>query len=367
MLKKIFRNGSTDVLVVISMVIVFVVLLYLAPLIRTLSILQEKMDGYSYEKYYEVLFVEYNEEGILSTDMFLKDDFYQFVDELQQFSSANWYVYASVDFTKRVSFYSGKILLKQNEQVLEQFIQAKKEVRCAFSPILDEYRIEDRKDVIKIGSLDYPWDGQLTKNDMETYAFYADFTSLNQEQKQYLQNQIYENCKTGSIIFCLASQSNLNDIANQFEQLCQKYTANIQDITNEVVKGMGQSKSIYQLINKYTLFLCLILAIMNCINVSVVYVKKKTKEYAIRKACGYSDIDVWLLNLKNIGKDFLIAVFLSVFLLSVLLWNMETDIGIVHVIFVFVGSFVICFLVQTILLKHIIKIEPAAILQSQVF
>ena len=52
MLKKLFRNGSADILVMISLGLVFVILFYLIPLFSTLEKIQRKADGYQYEKYF---------------------------------------------------------------------------------------------------------------------------------------------------------------------------------------------------------------------------------------------------------------------------------------------------------------------------
>ena len=68
MLKKLFRNGSADILVMISLGLVFVILFYLIPLFSTLEKIQRKADGYQYEKYFEVQFASYNSEGILEVD-----------------------------------------------------------------------------------------------------------------------------------------------------------------------------------------------------------------------------------------------------------------------------------------------------------
>ena len=79
-------------------------------------------------------------------------------------------------------------------------------------------------------------------------------------------------------------------------------------MTEDISTQTSQEKSVYSMINKYALLLCLMLAVVNAVNVTQNYVKRKTEEYAVRKAYGYTDMQILLINMKNMGKDFIIAI-----------------------------------------------------------
>lgn len=98
-MKKIFRNGPFDILVIISFVLTFVVLLNLMPLIQTLKKVENKMNGYDYEEYYQVQFVQYEPDSMTDMDTvpaITYEDFLNFVGEMNQISSGNIYMQASI-------------------------------------------------------------------------------------------------------------------------------------------------------------------------------------------------------------------------------------------------------------------------------
>ena len=167
MLKKLFRNGSADILVMISLGLVFVILFYLIPLFSTLEKIQRKADGYQCEKYFEVQFASYNSEGILEVDeekeqQLSYPDFEQFWEKLEGISTGNIYLYTSIDVVKNVSFYTGKLLVKRNEAVLEKFLDAGDEAAFAISPVLDSYVDGE---YIQMGDVTCHIDGYLTKSE----------------------------------------------------------------------------------------------------------------------------------------------------------------------------------------------------------
>lgn len=174
MLKKLFRNGSADILVMISLGLVFVILFYLIPLFSTLEKIQRKADGYQYEKYFEVQFASYNSEGILEVDeekeqQLSYPDFEQFWEKLEGISTGNIYLYTSIDVVKNVSFYTGKLLVKRNEAVLEKFLDAGDEAAFAISPVLDSYVDGE---YIQMGDVACHIDGYLTKSEQQIWKHY---------------------------------------------------------------------------------------------------------------------------------------------------------------------------------------------------
>lgn len=375
MLKKLFRNGSADILVMISLGLVFVILFYLIPLFSTLEKIQRKADGYQYEKYFEVQFASYNSEGILEVDeekeqQLSYPDFEQFWEKLEGISTGNIYLYTSIDVVKNVSFYTGKLLVKRNEAVLENFLDAGDEAAFAISPVLDSYVDGE---YIQMGDVACHIDGYLTKSEQQICAFYADMEALSEEQREYFKEQIYQTFKEGSMIFYLAGENDISSAEEVFRDICGSFHAETEDVTEDISTQSSQEKSVYSMINKYTLLLCLMLAVVNAVNVTQNYVKRKTGEYAVRKAYGYTDMQILLINMKNMGKDFIIAIPAGLCVLAGIhsiekhMFGTAYDnpFTAVQILCLLAAGIAVYFLTQWFALKRIMGIDPAAIIQSK--
>ena len=253
---------------------------------------------------------------------------------------------------------------------MEKFLDAGDEAAFAISPVLDSYVDGE---YIQMGDVTCHIDGYLTKSEQQICAFYADMEALSEEQREYFKEEIYQTFKEGAMIFYLAGENDISSAEKVFRNICGSFHAETEDVTEDISTQTSQEKSVYSMINKYALLLCLMLAVVNAVNVTQNYVKRKTEEYAVRKAYGYTDMQILLINMKNMGKDFIIAIPAGLCVLAgihSIEKNMfgtvyDNPFTLVQILCLLAAGIAVYFLTQWFALRRIMGIDPAAIIQSK--
>lgn len=357
-MKKIIRDKTSDILLIVSFTISFLILLYLIPLLDRLLFLQDKEDGYNELCYYSVETVQ-TQEGSISFA-----DFQNFIDDLAAIETSNIYCYGNVEMVEGISFFSGKMLIRQNEDIIEDFADAKP--NCAAVVIkhsLDEY-VKD--DVLYIKTLKFPVDGYYRENEI-TCPLYLNLEKLDETHRVFILQETYKYFVQIPLVICFAGERDISKACSEFENICTGYGMSSADITEEMKKDLSGNNDIYKQMNRYSLVLALVLAIINCMNVSYLRTKRRRKEYAVRKAFGYTAIRLYVENLKSMLILSVISGVISVLIYS-LLYRVEEYMGVLEmtgmfsaaqIILILIGIFIVSIVSSIPVMQQVTDIEPA--------
>lgn len=373
-MRRIIRDRTSDILLIISLMISFIILLYLVPLYDKLRTVQEDSDGYNYARYYEVDLtrlltedgvVDYGDQEAIARS---KEDYFALIEKLGQIDSGNVYNRTSLMLTRGVSIIGGKVLIKKNEKVLEKFEDADQDsAAIVIGHDLDQFVEKGR---LMLDRAAYGVDGYYQEEE-KTCSLYVNLEKLDESHRTQMLENMYDGSMELPTTFCIAGESDITNGCQQMEQILGEYGVEYEDITEEYEAALEESLSamnaMYKDLNKYSFGIALALALINCTQVSLLWIRRKRREMAVRKAFGYNNVQLYLENVKSLFKLAFIAAVCSVGI-YLLLYYAERKVGVLQsedlfsplwLLAVLTGMVLISLLTSLPVMKQIIKVEPA--------
>lgn len=370
-MKKIIRDSTSDVLMIISFTVSFFILWYLIPLFEHLYVLQDKSDGYNETYYYNIQTSSLYQSGMAHVEEQTSgrneisfEVFRSFITSLEAIKQGNIYCYGNIELLQGVVFYNGKILIKQNEDIIEAFEDVDAETAgVVVKPSLDSYM---KGKYLSVKGMDFQVDGYY-KEEENTCALYMNMDKLDEQHKMFVLSEIYAKFLELPMIFYFAGENTLDEVCMEFQNICDQYHLEYEDITEEMKSDLNNENNVYKQINRFSLTLAFLLAVINCMNVSFLWMKRKRKEFAIRKAFGYTTVQMYIENLKSMFPLTIVSAVVSVLIYS-LMYYLEKSMGVIEtadmfstaqIILILLGMFLVFALCSVPVMLQIKAIEPA--------
>ncbi|MGN0375731.1 MAG: FtsX-like permease family protein [Butyrivibrio sp.] len=369
-LQRIFREKSTGIIFVLGLTVSCFVLINISDLISRINTEYKALNNYDYVETsytsYEGMFTDgIAENGIITMDNYLE----LITSRMLQDKVGNSYIRVIVPLNEEIDAYPANILINQNEDI---------NLDCN-----EDYDITAQNGII-IGEnlLEYTSVSGKTRTLVIAGIPMQVIGVLNNKAAGGIDNSIYifwDNCDdkikkyiteitAGDIIEC-TYKSRENITATY-----QSFTSDMRTMgfTSTSVKDRyrgGYQNKWYIAYNSIFLGAGLIFSVANCYSVAYLWLIRRKKELAVRKAFGSSNLQIMGIVLGDIIKLIVPAIFLAVVVQVV--YNaifggsfFNTQIF-AQIIIVCLGMLFISFLILIHLLDYIRLIPAAAILNEQ--
>jgi hypothetical protein len=201
------------------------------------------------------------------------------------------------------------VLMKQNEKLRTLAIpETTSDFSALISERLEEYLTSDN--VLILDNCKFTVSDERLNMDEtnEKMVVVFDYQNLSKQKQNYIAEKVEASIGMGRVGICLQSQNPLDsmyhELQNEFREIGMIVSVN-------EVDESGEQDYIYKMLNEYTKECAVVLAVFNCVTISNLWIKRRRKEFAIRRAFGYSMIQMTRLIVRYFLKLLGISIIFS--------------------------------------------------------
>lgn len=371
---RIFREKLTSIIFVAGLAVSCFILINFADLYA--GIQKENEAYYSFEYVFRAYLNQYD-EAYLDTGWKPDADNYSrvIIDRLRQETVGNTYIEMSVYLNNSKAFKDASIIMKLNEtaglKCTEEYDASTANGIIIGESILDYTTVSNGQRVLIIDEFEMPVIAVLENNTTGGYdnSIYLFWDNMDSEVKAYFENEMPDAWNL------YITHKSHNDITGAFYQLKDDLT--LQNIVVSHVRDVREYKEVtedyrnewYREFNKIFLGGSLIFSLFNCFSVSYLWLIRRKRELALRKAFGYSSGQITGLVFGDIIKLCIPACIMALvvqLIYNLICGNQIFDMYVlIRIALVCMGMFVISVLTSIYLLEHINRVPAAKVLAER--
>lgn len=367
-LQKIFRESATSVLFVLGLTISCFILINVADLIEKINKENNVLNSFKYSAYSyldgEEVLSNY-EDQMTAADQ-LAD---MVVARLSEETVGNTYLELKVNVDEKIDTYTANVVMQLNEDVRIDCgtdYNVNEENGIIIGESLTEL-IKDKDGIktIEIGGNTMKVIGVM-KNEMAggvDHSIYIFWDNCDEQVKEYLSGIISNEIRI-LLKFNYRSQS---DISKSYQTFISDMEAiGFRNIIIEAKYNGDYQNYWYRFYNSIFMGISLILSIFNCFTVSYLWIISRKKELAIRKAYGYSSLQITGMMMKDIMKlcipACILAELVQLLYINIVGGDVFTGQMFMKILFVCMGMILIAILNALHMIQHIKKVSPVSVL-----
>ena len=368
MLQKIFRESATSILFILGLTVSCFILINVAELIQKINKENKVINNFRYttSSYLDGTELFYNcEDQITISNNLTK----LVTSRLSEETSGNTYLELQVNVNEKIDTYTANIVMQLNE---ETKINCNKDydVTEENGIIIGESLLQFTTDkngvrTIMIGGNTMKVIG-IMKNEMSggvDNTIYIFWDNCDEQMKEYINNIISKEIK-GILKFTYRSEQDIANIYKNFVNNMEKNGFKV-FIIDAYYDGDYQNFW-YRTYNSIFMGISLILSILNCFTVSYLWLINRKKELAIRKAYGYSILQITGMMIKDVIKlcipACILAEIVQFIYITAIGGEVFTGQVFMKILFVCIGMLVITIVNSLYMIRHVKKVSPVSVL-----
>lgn len=282
-MRKIIRDKTSDILLIISFVISFIVILNLIPMVDGFHSLYEKTSQYNYEIWLSITGCEDDTYVATKEDELRAKAFFTLLTGIEQGNVILCTDCLAVDDSWSINSY---LVLRENESFK---LNTDADVDAGIVYLNEKAKDYVKDNQVTIGGRDFMVAGiyeEYEASDEDIVSATIFVNRMSEEEQEVFKEQIQNAIYTSTMMLRLCSNQELQ---TTYEELQEKISQlGFQYEVVDMEEAVEDIDEIYYVLNKCVLCGATVLAILNCMQVSVLWMARRRKEYAIRKAFGYS-------------------------------------------------------------------------------
>ena len=367
-LQQIFRESATSILFILGLTVSCFILINVAELIEKINKENKVLNNFKYttSSYLDGTELFYNcEDQITISNNLTK----LVTSRLSEETSGNTYLELQVNVNEKIDTYAANIVMQLNEDAKincnKDYDVTEENGIIIGEDLLQFTTDKDGIRTIVIGGNTMKVIG-IMKNEMSggvDNTIYIFWDNCDEQMKEYINNIITKEIK-GILKFTYRSEQDTTNAYKDFVNDMEKNGFKV-FIIDAYYEGDYQNFW-YRTYNSIFMGISLILSILNCFTVSYLWLINRKKELAIRKAYGYSILQITGMMIKDVIKLCIPACILA----EIVQFIYTTAIGgevftgqvFMKILFVCIGMLVITIVNSLYMIRHVKKVSPVSVL-----
>lgn len=367
-LQQIFRESATSILFILGLTVSCFILINVAELIEKINKENKVLNNFKYtaSSYLDGTELFYNcEDQITISNNLTK----LVTSRLSEETSGNTYLELQVNVNEKIDTYAANIVMQLNEDAKincnKDYDVTEENGIIIGEDLLQFTTDKDGIRTIVIGGNTMKVIG-IMKNEMSggvDNTIYIFWDNCDEQMKEYINNIITKEIK-GILKFTYRSEQDTTNAYKDFVNDMEKNGFKV-FIIDAYYEGDYQNFW-YRTYNSIFMGISLILSILNCFTVSYLWLINRKKELAIRKAYGYSILQITGMMIKDVIKLCIPACILA----EIVQFIYTTAIGrevftgqvFMKILFVCIGMLIITIVNSLYMIRHVKKVSPVSVL-----
>lgn len=288
-MRKIIRDTSCDLLMIISITMSFIILFNIIPMIVQIS--DRKIQSGEYQNelnmfaYYDIM--SNQEDSGTDEEMEMRREASirkQVLALLNNAAEGNIYISGISLFLDDFTNVYADILIKQNEKLKWSYEQTGENNPTI---LVNTATAEHMKDnTLQISGQEFEVSGILKEtSDKDSEKIVVYYENLDEEGQTFFKNKIQDSLFIESVMIRIMSDEDLQTTYQEISAGMAELGFDCSLIEDGV--DLTSQSAMYQFLNKCAYAGAMILAVVNCVAVSGLWMQRQRREYIIRKAFGY--------------------------------------------------------------------------------